>query len=130
MLSIKVLAVFLIISHIISDVFIGIVLKKQYSLLRIKIERELRSFRLVLFFLSVTIFVGNIIPIVIDGLTIAGHTNRPQHVPPISVAYAGSTAAVALVSAVLVWFLYRLAANTKEITDYTEHTLQDRADKK
>ena len=130
MLSIKVLAVILIIMHIFSDVYIGIVLKKQWSLLRLKIDRELRSFRMVLFFLSVAIFAGNIIPIVIDTLTIFYHTNRPAHVPPISVAYAVSTGLVALVSALLIWFLYRLAANTKEITDYTEHALQDKVDQK
>lgn len=130
MLSIKVLAAILIALHILSDVFIGTVLKKQYELLSVKIDRELRSFRMVLFFLSVAIFAGNVIPIVIDGLTIFYHTNRPAHVPPISVAYAASTALVALISAVLIWFLYRLAANTKEMTDYTEHALQDRADRK
>lgn len=126
MISIKILAMLLLVFRIASDVFIFSVLRKQWALLKVKIDPELRNFRRVLFYLSLAVFLGNIIPIIIDGLTVVyGNMNRPQHVAPISILYALSNASTALISAFLIWLLYRLASNTHDITEYTEQHLRD-----
>lgn len=126
MLSIKVLASILMLGHIGSTIYISGVLRKQYSLLRLPIHPALRRFRHVLFILSLLILLGNVLPIIIDGLTlVVNNTGRPSHVRLISILYALSNAVVQFVSAYLIHTLYRLAANDSDITNYSSHTLLD-----
>ena len=83
--------------------------------MKLPIEPEIRHFRKVLFVLSVVIFVGNSIPIFIDGLTIfVGNPGRLSGVRLISVLYGLSNAAVAFFSAYLIHLLYKLADNPEE----------------
>lgn len=124
MLSIKELAIMLFIGHIGSVVFILSVIRRQLALLRLPIDATMKNFRHVLLVLSMAIFVGNIIPIAIDGLTLFVSTGRPAHVRLASIAYAVSNAVIELLSAFLIWKLYQLAADTKEMTDYTQHALE------
>lgn len=129
MTSIVTLAVILVLFRILSDAFIFSVILKQIALLRMPVPSYLKSFRLVLFFLSLAIFLGNMIPIVIDLLTIFIETGRPAQLRPISVMYAISGATTALLSAFLIWLLYRLADNDHDITEYTEQCLPDQMHK-
>lgn len=124
MISIKILAIVLLAMHAGSAAYIFNVLRKQASLLRLPIDTYLKHFRIVLFALSLAIFLGNIIPIFIDGVTLFVDIGRTPSVRPISVLYAVSNALTALVSAYLIHMLYRLAANEKDITDYTQTTLE------
>jgi len=117
-MSIKELATFLLIGHIGSVFFISFVIKRQWGLLHYPIDKSLKHFRLTLFFLALAILVGNFIPIVIDGLTFFINTGRPARVKDTSVIYSLSIAVVEFISAYLIWTLYRLAADTKDITDY------------
>lgn len=121
MISIKTLALVLLAMHAGSAAYIFTVLKKQVTLLRLPIDSYLKHFRIILFVLSLAIFIGNIIPIVIDGLTLFIDLGRAASVRPIGIAYAISNAVTAFVSAYLIHMLYRLAADEKEVTDYTQH---------
>lgn len=118
MLSIKVLAIMLLIGHIGSMFFISFVIKRQLGLFKIPTIEKLRHFRRILFYLSMGILVGNLIPITIDGLTLFVSTGRPTHVRPVSIAYAMSNAVIELLSAFLVWKLYQLASDTQDVTDF------------
>jgi len=104
-------------------VFIYGVIRKQWALMKLPVENEIRHFRWVLFLLSVAILIGNIIPIFVDTLTILFNnpTGRPPQVRPISVMYALSNALTALISAYLIHTLYKLAADTKDVTDRQLH---------
>lgn len=113
MISIVLIAGLLLIFRVVSDILIALVIRRQWRLLKLPIadeykadEKSIKKFRKILFFLSIAIFVGNAIPVVIDGLTLFIETGRPANLRAISVAYAFSNATTALVSATLVWLLY------------------------
>ena len=125
MLSIKILAVCLLSLHAISSIYIYGVLRKQVALLKAPITPALKHFRYVLLSLSVVIFIGNIVPIVIDGLTLFVNTGRPANLRIVSILYAFSNALTALVSAYLIHTLYRLAANEHDISEFSDSQLTD-----
>lgn len=113
MISITVIAGLLLVFRVVSDVLIALVIRRQWRLLKLPVpkeyredEKSIKKFRKILFFLSIAIFVGNAIPVVIDALTLFVETGRPANLRAISIAYAFSNATTALVSATLVWLLY------------------------
>jgi len=109
-MDIKVLALFLITLHLVSVFFIIIVLWKQAKLFQKRIQDDLVMYRLVLFALAVVIFSANMIPIVIDLLTIFNQIVRSTStINPIGVLYSMSNAIVCAASATLMWTLYKLA---------------------
>ena len=108
-MSIQALALLLLIGRAISITFIVLVIIKQWRLMRLPIDKEVVIFRRVFFVLSLIILAGNIIPIIIDVLTLFIETGRPANLRPISVSYALSNSFTAAVSAALIWSLYRLA---------------------
>lgn len=117
-MDIKTLATILIIFHLASAGFIGNVLHKQWGLFKTCIPRKLRNFRRLLFALSLVIFAGNLVPILVDGITIfGGVVGRTQHPKPISVAYALSNAATQMICAGLIWLLYKMAENVLKSDD-------------
>jgi hypothetical protein len=123
MVAIQTIAIFLLIARLISVVFIGMVLYLQSRLFGTKIDfslvpnlskfqkRNIYLARKVLFTLSVVIFLGNLIPIVIDTLTIFSDNaaGRNPEGPTISIMYAFSNALTAMFSAIMIWGLYKLA---------------------
>lgn len=109
-MSIKMLAFGLLLGRAVSLTFIILVLRRQWQLLKLPIEREIKTFRKILFILSCAILAGNIIPVIIDVLTLFVNTGRPPQVRAISIAYAYSNSLTAATSSLLIWFLYRLAA--------------------
>lgn len=125
MISIQIIAVFLLIARLISVAFIAVVLRLQWRLFKSDIDfslvPNLSSFekkrvylaRKVLFALAVAVFLGNMVPIIIDTITIFNDDlGRPDSLQAISVAYAASNALTAMFSAILVWALYRIAGLT------------------
>ena len=111
-MDIKTLASILITLHLISGVFIVLVLKTQWGLFKTQIAKPLRTYRKVLFALSLVIFIGNLNPILIDAQTLLSNTTqRPTHLKPISISYATSNALTALISSVLIYILYRMAGD-------------------
>ena len=125
MVSLQLIAVFLLIARVISVIFIAIVLRLQWRLFKPNIDfslvpnlsnferKRIYLARRVLFALAVAVFLVNMVPIIIDTITIFDNTlGRPQELRAISIAYAASNAATAMFSAILVWALYRIAGLT------------------
>lgn len=122
MVSIQLIAFFLLVARVISIAFIVIVLRLQWRLFKTEIDfslvpnmtklqkRNVYRVRKVLFILSCIILLGNFIPILIDTITIFDNNlGRPANLRPISVAYAASNAFTAMFSAIMIWALYKLA---------------------
>lgn len=113
-ITIQQLAVLLLVGHFGSVGFMVLVIKRQLRLMKLHIASEIISFRKTLLRISLIIMAGNIVPIIIDGLTLFINTGRPAHVKPVSIAYALSMAITELFSAYLVWVLYRSAEGPKK----------------
>lgn len=128
-LDIQTVALFLLIARLISVGFIITVIIKQARLFGKSIDFTLvpnlsklqqtsvYRIRRVLFILSVIILLGNLVPIVIDWITLIGdELGRPSFLRSISIAYAASNALTAMFSAIMIWTLYKLAGigSTKE----------------
>lgn len=117
-MSIEQLAAILLLLHFVSGIFIALVIKRQWGLFKQTIDNTLLNYRKVLFVLSIVIFVGNLNPIFIDAVTILGSGGgRPENVKAISISYAVSNAVVALISAVLIFILYKMAADATKDKD-------------
>lgn len=118
----------------VSMYFIGGVIIKQARLLRTpfaqadqydeRTKKILHRFRRVLFVISLTIILMGLIPIIINVLTLFVYTGRPHHVATVSLVYSLGVHLQGLFLSYLVSRLYRLAANEKEMTDYTQQTLE------
>lgn len=126
-MDIRVLATVLLIGHLISAVFMAIVLVRQVRLFRLRAQDGLVWFRRILFVLALGIFFGNFIPIFIDALTIFNIVTRSTNrVNTIGIAYSVSNALVFALSALLIWILYRMAATTILIVEHDkEVALED-----
>lgn len=113
MISITLIASILLVFRLVSCFLIAQVIRRQWGLLKLPVpaeyrndEKSIKKLRKILFFLSIAIFVGNAILAFIDALTLV-ETGRPSNLRAVSVVYAAfSNATTALVSAILVWFLY------------------------
>jgi len=133
MISITLYAAILLLVRIVSMTFITLVLKRQWELLKLPIKnasqydvRVLKQFRVVLFTLVLVIFIGNLVPAIIDIATILhANTGRPNTVQPVSLIYTLTASVTSLVSSYLIWRLYRLAADEKDVTDLTVKRLKD-----
>lgn len=112
-MDIRILATFLLVGHLVSAIFILLVIIKQTKLFKAPADDGLRWFRWILFVLALAIFFGNFIPIAVDALTIFGNIKRStNHVNAVGVFYSVSNALVFALSALLIWVMYRLAAST------------------
>lgn len=121
-LDIQTIALFLLIARVISVAFIVSVLIRQAKLFGKSIDfsvipyltklqrKSVYRIRTVLFCLSVVILAGNLVPIIIDYITLVGDDlGRPSSLRVISIAYAFSNALTAMFSAIMIWTLYKLA---------------------
>lgn len=123
-LPIETIALFLLLARLGSAFFITKVLINQAKLLNAPIEDRLypirgslKRFRLILFILSLAILAGNLVPITIDLVTLFFETSRPAILKPLSIAYATSNALTSLVSAYLIYTLYRISKSEREFVD-------------
>lgn len=126
MVALQTIAIFLLIARLISVAFILVILRLQWKLFGTKIDFTLvpnlttlgrnRVYlaRKILFALAVIIFLGNLVPIVIDTITILNSNDigRPSGLRLISILYASSNALTAMFSAIFIWFLYKVAGLT------------------
>ena len=112
-ISIQTLALILLLGRAISVTFITLVLRKQWRLLKLPVDKEVRTFRKVLFAISIIILVMNFVPIVIDTLTLFVDTGRPASVKTISVAYALSNSFTCALLSMFVWILYKIAEDER-----------------
>jgi hypothetical protein len=121
MVDIKTIALLLLIARAVSVYFIVLVLYRQYKLFGTEIDfklvpnlttmerKHVYQIRRILFALSCIILLGNLVPIVIDVLTLFINTERPANLRPISIMYAFSNSFTAAFSAIMIWTLYRVA---------------------
>lgn len=117
-MDIKTLAVILVIGHLVSSGFIGVVIKRQFELFKITIDPGIVVFRKILFCISIAIMAGNLYPIFIDIATILSKVHRStNHVNMVGLIYTLSNMLTAIMSAILVWALYLFAARTLKIRD-------------
>lgn len=126
MLTIEVIATILLATRLVSVFFIVKIIILQYRLFGTQIDfslvpnltkmqrKHIYMMRRILFALSLIILAGNIIPIIIDIVTLLPNfeTNRPSVLHPLSIMYAVSSASTSLLSAVTIQLLYKLAGFT------------------
>lgn len=119
-MDIKEVASILLIGRLVSATFISLVIKRQLALFKKPIDPGLVGFRRILFFLSLAVLVGNIIPIVLDVATIlAGDSLHREDSPSlVGVSYAFSNCITSAISAILIWTMYRQAAKTVILVDH------------
>lgn len=105
---------------------IGIVIKRQLELFKLKIDPEISSYRKRLFYLSITIFVGNLIPAAIDVLTLTDTLTRAsQTISGASLVYTGAWVATSTLMALLIHSLYRMSHKVDESHTESDHTLMN-----
>lgn len=123
-MDIKTVAFILMLGHIVSAAFMLMVVRRQRALNKLPIDPELLPFRKTLNRLSMAILIGNILPILIDLLTIIAHDSLKREDSPsvVGVTYAVSNCITAAVSAYLIWTLYKQAAKTVLIVDKAADT--------
>ncbi len=118
-MDIKTIAAVLIVGRIVSVAFIFFVLRRQYELMKLPIEPEVYYFRKVLFATALLIFIGGITAIVVDTLTILADDSLHREDSPslINMIYVFINEFTAIISAIFIWLLYRLARNTADNTE-------------
>lgn len=134
MISLELYVIILLIISAISMYFILGVLIKQIRLMKAPFveadqydeatRKVLHRFRRVLLIISLTIIFMGMIPIAINVITLLFDTARPSVIKPISLVYSLGVHIQGLLLSYLVSRLYRLASNEKEMTDFTQHHLE------
>ena len=124
MIDIEKIVIFLLAERVIGVIFMVMVLVLQIRLfgkpinfdlvpnLSILQQEKVYMIRRVLFGLSLTIFLGNMIPIAIDWVTLFSETSRPDTLSWLSIGYGISNATTDMVSGFMIWVLYKLAGFT------------------
>ncbi len=125
-MDLRLLSGLLLFGQIVSLVLIFLVLRTQRRVSKTAQNPELNGLRRVLFGLSLVIFVGNIIPIIINVLTLAEVIVRStKTINLVGITYSVSNTLVAVASSVLVFMIYRLAARTLLIVEQDKETALD-----
>lgn len=110
MIDIHIVAAILLPLHLMAIFFMGLVLRKQYPLLKAQDDKEITALRILLFFFAIILFVANIVPVVVDLLTIFDTVKRSTNVVNgLGLVYSISNGLVALVSSICFWLIYLLA---------------------
>lgn len=109
----------------------ALVIKRQLELFKLFIDKEIRLYRRILFALAVLIFAGNLIPALIDLLTITGDLVRyARTVNGVSLVYTMAWAGTSLLSSILIFWLYRMSHTVDKSHEDSEHTLMNEEHKK
>lgn len=127
-MEVKILAGLLLTGRLITLWYLSKVLKIQVSLLRMPLDDPaVWDFRRTLHYMTIVVALGNVVPIIIDVVTIIG-PSRPFW---LGVMYAVSNVITAIFAAVLIHKMYRLAGQTKEVNDLERKFIEEKnSDKK
>lgn len=129
-MDIHLYASILLVIRIASLILIGAVIKRQLELFKLFIDKEIRTYRRILFVLAIAIFIGNLIPGTIDILTLVGEVTRSaKTISGVSLVYTGAWALTSLLSSVLIFWLYRMSHTVDQSHDESEHTLMNNDDR-
>lgn len=117
-MNIQVLAALLLIGRLISELFIIMVIKRQWQIRKNQAHPRLMAMRRVLSLLALLVFAGNIYPLLLDAFTLFYPGIRTsQTVNPAGAFYAISTNLTFMLASILIWVLYRLADVVIETSD-------------
>lgn len=118
-MDIKTVAFILLLGRLVSFGFMVAVVRRQRALGKAAQYKELAPMRRVLSRLSWAVLIGNIVPIVIDIVTImaANSLEREDSPSVIGVTYGFSNCITSAISAYLIWTLYKQAEKTVLIVD-------------
>lgn len=126
-MNIQLLAFLLLVGRIISDLFIILVIRKQWKIRKIPTHPRLANIRRVLTLLAVLVFIGNIYPMLLDAFTLAypGVRTRPN-VNLVGVFYSLDNNLTFMFASILIWTLYKLSDVVIEVAELiTWHPLHD-----
>jgi len=117
-MNIQLLALLLLIGRLISDLFIIMVLRRQWKIRNTRTHPRLMKMRVVLTLLALLVFVGNIYPLILDALTLFYPEIRTsQTVNPAGAFYAISTNLTFMFASILIYTLYKLADVVIEVAE-------------
>lgn len=109
-MDIQLLAFLLLIGRIISDIFIILVLRRQWRIRKIPTHPRLSNIRRVLTLLAVLVFIGNLYPLILDIFTLVYPGIRTtQTVNLVGVAYSLDANLTFMFASILIYMLYKLA---------------------
>lgn len=124
------IAAFLLVERLIASLFLLGTLVIQRGLLKAPLNLDPKSyseddiakvmtFRRTLHYIAIALFVGNFLPIVLDTLVVLQAFGIGEHVRTTNVliAYAVSNATTMLLASYMINKMYKLATQTKEVTD-------------
>ncbi len=109
-MNIQLLAFLLLIGRVISDIFIIMVLRKQWRIRKIPTHPRLQNIRRVLTLLAILAFIGNIYPLLLDLYTLFYPGVRTsQVVNPVGVLYSLDNNLTFMFASILIWALYKIS---------------------
>lgn len=119
-MDIHTLAIVLLTGHLAAIFFMALVMIRQsYIMRKLHPQPSLVGIRVLLLALSITVTIGNLISVGVDALTIFDLVERSTStINPIGLVYSGANMSVALISALIIWLLYRMAKKTLVLVDY------------
>lgn len=122
MIDVRLVALVLLLGRLAALTLFLMVIKVQWRLMRLPTQPEVIKFRKNLFVLTVIIAAGNLIPIIIDTVSLFGPGEKVD-INELIIWYAFSNTVTAVLAGVLIRNLYKLAADTKSVTDFEKKAL-------
>lgn len=117
-MDIQLLAFLLLIGRIISELFITMVLIRQWQIRKTKTHPRLMQMRKVLVLLAALVFIGNLYPLWLDFYTLFYPGVRTtQTVNPVGVIYSLDNNLTFMFASILIWTLYKLADVVIEVAE-------------
>lgn len=117
-MDVRTLAWYLLLAQVGTVFFLFLVLIRQLSLFRLRVQRELMWVRRTLFALALVIFIGNVYPMVISAATVLGLVTRSTHrVNALGVSYSSDNTLTLFFSALLIWITYKMAERVLIISE-------------
>lgn len=100
----RLIAVILLAGRLLTVIFVGLVIRLQIQLLKQNRGPELQWYRKSLLALTLILFIGNFVPIVIDSLGVFGKGSFS-----LLLLYVFSNNLTAMIAAFITWFVYHMA---------------------
>lgn len=98
--------------RLLSCVFFAIVIRWQLRIMKLRAYPEVKSFRWLLFVLTIVILVGNLFAVIINLLILSGDKTvvmSPQALGPLGTTYALINALITLLAGYVIYKMYRTA---------------------
>lgn len=113
-MDIQIISGILFILHAFAGGFMFSVIRRQLGLFKKYIDLELKNFRMVLFLLSISLFIYNLVPLIIN---FSNYMNESGECSLSRFYYITVNALSSLTSSILIWTMYRMAAKTAVLVE-------------